>query len=156
MRRKDREIGDIRAVVDLLSDCDTLRVAMNGAPYPYIVPVSFGLENGGDLPRIYFHSAREGEKVERLATDANVCIEADRPMGVQRTAHGITARYESVIGFGRCERVEDPDEIVRALKLICAHYGETDYPVDRCRGLANTAVYRITLTSLSGKRNLPE
>lgn len=41
-------------------------------------------------------------------------------------------------------------------KVMLERYHSTDYPVERCRGLTHTAVYKITLDSLTGKRNLPE
>ena len=48
------------------------------------------------------------------------------------------------------------DEKVHGLKVMLEHYHSADYPVERCRGLTHTAVYKITLDSLTGKRNLPE
>ena len=67
---------------------------------------------------------------------------------------GITARYESVIGFGIATRVEG-EEKLHGLCLLVARYGYADYPVDTCHGLSHTAVYKVELISLTGKRNLP-
>ena len=44
MRRKDREITDMDTIFDILLRCSTVRVAMQGGQYPYVVPVSFGAE----------------------------------------------------------------------------------------------------------------
>ena len=114
-------------------------------------PVKTGMTNGEQVT-LYFHGARAGYKSQLLAKNPNVCIEGDIFHKVESTEHGITTRYESVIGFGTAE-VTEGEEKVRGLRAINAHYGFADYPVERCRGLAGTAVYRITLSSLTGKRN---
>lgn len=76
-------------------------------------------------------------------------------MQVEKTAHGITARYESVIGFGKCAFVSDGEEIIHGLKLLTEHYGYNEYPLDRCAGLDHLLVGKIVLDEISGKKNLP-
>ncbi len=155
MRRKDREIQDIHEVFGILTRCDTVRIGFQGARYPYIVPVSFGAEMADGKPVIYFHCAREGLKLELLAASANVCVEGDIFIKTETTDHGITKRYESVIGFGACEIVSDTEEIIHGLRLLTEHYGYFDYPLARCRGLEHLYVGKITLEEMTGKRNLP-
>lgn len=154
MRRKDRKISEAEAL-DVLKRCETIRVAMLSEGAPYIVPLSFALEvqaQGGIA--LYFHSAALGRKVTALEQDARVCIEGDIFLKTEQTERGITARYESVIGFGKALRIEG-EEKLHGLRLLTQRYGYPDYPVDRCYGLSHTLVYKIELTSLSGKRNLP-
>ena len=95
-------------------------------------------------------------KTDLLKANPDVCVEGDIFMRVEPTAHGITTRYESVIGFGKCEFVTEPDEILHGLQMLCDHYSYSDYPLDRCKGLQHLLVGKITLTELTGKRNLPE
>ena len=52
-----------------------------------------------------------------------MCIEGDIFLGYEVETHGITTRYESAIGFGECEIVEDDAEILKGLQLICEHCG---------------------------------
>ncbi len=155
MRRKDREITDRNQIIDMLQRCDTVRIAMNKDKQPYIVPVSFGMEIVGNMPVIYFHCAKEGLKIDLLQKDSRVCIEADTFLGVEKTEHGITTRYESVIGFGRCKFAEEEAEITKGINLILAHYGYFDYPLDDCRGLTHMKIGKITLEEIYGKRNPP-
>ena len=157
MRRKDREVTEQREIVSILERCRTIRIGMNGSEYPYVVPVSFGMDTSGESPVLYFHCARQGKKAEMLGEERAVFVEADTFFKVQRTATGgITARYESVMAKGICRRVREPDEIMRGLRLLLAHYGESDYPLERCRGTQHIDVYRIELTEMTGKQNLPE
>lgn len=155
MRRKDREITDPVETLGMLQRCETLRVGMLSEGWPYVVPVSFAAkeEKPGQIA-LYFHSAAAGRKVEALKQDGRVCIEGDIFYGNEQVPMGITARYESVIGFGTATQVEG-EEKLHGLRLLVARYGYTDYPVESCHGLSHTIVYKITLTSLTGKRNLP-
>ena len=104
---------------------------------------------------LYFHGAARGKKVDCLTQHPQVCVEGDIFYKVEPTQMGITTRYESVIGFGTAQKVEG-DEKIHGLKVMLERYHSADYPVERCRGLTHTAVYKITLDSLTGKRNLPE
>lgn len=155
MRRKDREITNKVEIIKVLNDCDTLRIAMTGEEYPYVVPVSFGTEVVDDRLIIYFHCAKEGMKLGLIQSNPNVCFEGDIFLGYEQTAHGITSRYRSVIGIGKCLIVEDTDEILRGLCCITEHCGFSDYPVEQCAGLQRLNVYRIDVVSITGKNNLP-
>lgn len=44
MRRKDRDVENRDEIYDILKRCDTIKIAMHGDVYPYLVPVSFGAE----------------------------------------------------------------------------------------------------------------
>ena len=154
MRRNDREITVKAEIIDVLSRCDTIRIGMRGKEYPYVVPVSFGVETTDGLPIVFFHCAKEGLKVDLIKEDPNVCVEGDVFIKAERTARGITARYESVIGFGRCAWLTDPADVLHGLTVITRHYDD-GFAVESCPGLDRLLVGRITLGSLTGKRNLP-
>ena len=155
MRRKDREVQNRAEVFDILNRCDTVRIAMHGNKYPYVVPVSFGVEIIEDKAILYFHCAQQGMKVDLLRANPFVCVEGDIFLNVEKTAHGITARYESVIGFGKCQLITDTDEILHGLKALTDHYGYYDYPLDRCMGLSHVLIGKIVVEKITGKRNLP-
>ena len=155
MRRKDREVQSLDEIFDILNRCDTVRVAFRGEEYPYVVPVSFGAELVNGKVIVYFHCAREGMKLELLKKDPRICVEGDIFIRTETTNHGITTRYESVIGFGECRIVEDEKEIKHGLKLLTEHYGYLDYSLDRCRALEHLYVVKAVLSEITGKRNLP-
>ena len=155
MRRKDREVQNRAEVFDILNRCDTVRIAMRGDRYPYVVPVSFGMEILEDKAILYFHCAQQGMKVDLLRANPFVCVEGDIFLNVEKTAHGITARYESVIGFRKCQLITDVDEILHGLKALTEHYGYHDYPLDRCMGISHVLIGKIVLEKITGKRNLP-
>ena len=156
VRRKDREVLNREEITDILSRCSTLRIGIQGEDYPYVVPVSFGLDTEGGKPAVYFHSAKQGMKISMLQQSRKLCVEGDIFMGIEKTAHGITARYESVIGFGTGGFVDAPEEVLKGLGLILEHYGYSDYPLDGCMGLEHVLIGKIVLETLTGKRNLPD
>lgn len=156
MRRKDREVKDRQEIFDILQRCDTVRIGIQGEKYPYVVPVSFGMDVVDDRAVVYFHCAKQGMKLDMLRENPYVCVEGDILIKIEKTPHGITTRYESVIGYGKCCFVDDADERLHALTLLTEHYGEFGYPLDRCSGLAHVTVGKIVLEEITGKKNLPE
>lgn len=156
MIRKDREVTDSDGILDILERCETLRVAINGNDCPYVFPISFGYESTNGKTTVYFHCAKRGLKVDLIGQGASVCVEGDVFWGFDPIKHGITTRYESIIGFGLCEPVDDPDERVKGLNLLCDHCGLGGYDITDCSSLQATLVYRISLDSITGKRNLPK
>ena len=155
MRRKDREVREPEEIFDILNRCNTVRIAVQGGEFPYVVPVSFGAEMQDGKPVIYFHSAREGMKVDLLKANPAVCVEGDIFIKTEATDHGITTRYESIIGFGECTFLSEPDEILHGLKVLTDHYGYYDYSLESCRSLQYVFVGKIVLDKITGKRNLP-
>ena len=64
--------------------------------------------------------------------------------------------YEELCERGLIAQVTDEAEIRRGLRCILAHYGEESFSLDTCGSLTHTCVCSVVLTSLTGKRNLPE
>lgn len=151
MRRKDREITSFSDIADIIGRCDTVRLALNGEEYPYVVPLSFGYERENDKINIYFHSASAGEKIDRINRDNRVCLEFDILNSFAEVPGSATAYYESVMAFGRAERIYG-DEAEKGLDLLMEHcgFGGVKY---NCPVNENVAVYKVTLEKISGKRN---
>ncbi|HIR98928.1 MAG TPA: pyridoxamine 5'-phosphate oxidase family protein [Candidatus Coproplasma avistercoris] len=151
MRKSDREITAHAEVLKLLDGCDTIRVAMHDEPYPYVVPLSFGWEQTADGLFIYFHCAKEGKKLDLIARDGRVCVEADTLHGYTDTGHSVTADYESAIAFGRAERVFG-SELEHGLELLLKHCKVDGYSAHECAALNITAVVKISVESITAKR----
>ncbi len=151
MRRADREISDFSEMVGVLERCDVVRIGMQGKEYPYVVPVSFGFEVCGGNLALYFHGASQGLKHDLLAENDKVCVEADIFYNYAETAHGVTAEYESVIGFGTAFVVAG-EEAAKGIRLLLNHCGFSEEGAEDCAAMNITRVYKIELTRLSGKR----
>ena len=55
MRRNDREVTDNAEILDIMSRCEVLRLAIHAEPAPYLLPVNFGMEPDGAA--LYIHGA---------------------------------------------------------------------------------------------------
>ena len=57
----------------LLKKCSHGRLGLAFQNEPYVVPVSYGYDQG----RIFFHSAKQGKKVDFMRRNNKVCFEVD-------------------------------------------------------------------------------
>ena len=151
MRKAQREITNLEEIADVLSRCDTVRIGINDAGLPYIVPLSFGYEILDGKIAVYFHGAKAGRKAELLRSLPRVCVEADLCHGfVDNGRGGYTCDYESVMGYGFVELLEG-EEAEKGVRLLMEHCG---FPAQGCPedAMHITAVNRVILTEVSGKR----
>ena len=156
MRQLKKKITD-PAVIDRLLDAAPVgRLATVGPDgWPMVKPLNFAHRDG----RIYFHCAREGEKLDHIRRDPRVCFEVDLPLayvrGTQENPCRSSYLYRSAILLGRAHPVEDGAEPRLGLDLLMSKYqpegGYGDYLAEK---LALTAVVRIDIESVSGKEDL--
>lgn len=155
MRKANREIKDRGEIIRFLDECQTIRLALHDEPYPYVVPLSFGWEDDDGQLAVYFHCAKEGKKLDLIEKNPNVCLEADILAGYKSTGHSVTADYKSVIAFGKAERVYGK-ELVKGLDLLLKHCRTEGYSAEECAAKDITAVVKITVESVTGKRRFNE
>lgn len=156
MRRKERqiELPEIKAVIE---QCKVMHLAMNDQPFPYVVPTNYGYEWQGDTLILYSHGARQGKKRTLIAKDPHVCVEIDGGatlMTAGQSAPDYSAAYQSVIGFGIAELVDDPAVKWHALDLLMQH--ETGRKLASFDTLADhqiqgVGVIKITIAEFTGK-----
>jgi nitroimidazol reductase NimA-like FMN-containing flavoprotein (pyridoxamine 5'-phosphate oxidase superfamily) len=151
MRRKDKEINDMLAIESILSEADICRIAMCDGSQPYIVPLNFGYENG----ILYFHSAKEGRKIDILRHNSKICFEVDIKTELVRheTICDWGMKYYSVIGEGQAEILTDIEEKKRGLDIIARKYAkdiEFEYPESM---LNNIHVLKVAISQMVGKKS---
>lgn len=151
MRKAQREITDFDALLNVLDKCQTIRLGLHDEDFPYVVPLSFGWEQKDGKVIIYFHCAKDGKKVDLIAKNGKVCVEADILNGYKKTERGVTADYESVIAYGHAQEVFS-DEAVHGIKLLLEHCGIDGYSPEQCVMMKIVSVYKITVESITGKK----
>ena len=107
-----------------------------------------------DGESVLFHGAREGRKPAAIEANPKVCVNCVCRAEVVQDRY--TTLYESATLFGTVEEVTDPEEKTEALRKICLRH--TPERMDRFEGaiersLAATAVWRISVTEITGKKN---
>ena len=152
MRRKDREIVDFQDIISVIEKCDVCRIALNDGDYPYIVPLNFGFEVNDGKVILYFHSAKEGKKLDLIKSDCRTSFEMDcgHRLVITRPGDGYcTMEYESVMGRGKIEILPD-EEKERALNILMNHYRKESFNFSRA-ALPRTEVFKLTVEEITGK-----
>ncbi|MCI8359962.1 MAG: 5-nitroimidazole antibiotic resistance protein [Clostridiales bacterium] len=148
MRRKDRESS--RSFAEKIADtCEWAVLSMvdpEGAPY--CVPLSIVRQD--DL--VYFHTAKQGRKLDCLRYSPRVCLACVGD--TSRPPDQFTTLYESAILEGTAEEVGDEAEKIHALRLLCQRH--TPANMERfdeavARSLAVTGVWKIRVEGMTGK-----
>lgn len=159
MRKANREVSDQAEILKIMRRCDVCRLALNDEGFPYIVPLNFGIvEHEGGAVDLVFHSALEGRKLELVANDPRASFEMDCNHILQYFPEKgyCTMSYESVIGRGVIEMVENEQEKIEALDALMAQFHpEGNAPYSQ-NAIPRTAVYRLRIESMVGKRKLPK
>jgi nitroimidazol reductase NimA-like FMN-containing flavoprotein (pyridoxamine 5'-phosphate oxidase superfamily) len=148
MRREDHRMPREEAEA-LLRRAAVLRLGLVDEDGPYVVPLNFGYEAG----RIYLHGPAEGRRMDAIARDPRVCFEVDEGEVVPAERPcGYTARFGSVIGYGRARVLETAEEKRAGLQVLMRHHGG---PVDGFDPgvLDKTAVVEIVIESMEGKQH---
>jgi hypothetical protein len=152
MRRKDREITDRTEMEAILAGAMVCRVAMADGTEPYVVPLCFAYV--ADDNAIYFHSAREGKKIDILGKNPRCCVEVDICDGPipDKSPCNWEFRYKSVICTGTAHLLSDPEEKNRALNCIIRHYGDTDHQFTE-KELERVCVVKIVIGEMTAKKH---
>lgn len=155
MRRSEKRMKDRAEVEALLDGCAVGRLATVGPDgWPMVKPVNFAYARGA----IYFHTARQGEKIDHLRADPRVCFEADQPVAyVRARSQACEGNYlfRSVVAKGRAVFVDDLAEKRRALELLMDKYqGVGQWPPLPDEKAAAVGVVRIDVEELVGKESL--
>ena len=154
MRRRDREITEFDEIVKVIEKCEVCRLALNDGEYPYILPLSFGMELIDGKITFYFHGAPEGKKYELIQRNNKASFEMDcstRLVTILEDGN-CTMEYESVIGQGTVEIVPD-DQKERALDILMKHYHKEDFPYNKAV-IPRTKVFKMTVERCTGKRRM--
>ena len=155
MRRSDREITDFSTIIEIIESCDCCRLGFVDEKEVYIVPMSFGYEMEGEKISLFFHSAKEGRKIELLPTNRIVSFEMDSEHYLKEGNEpcSFTFYYQSIMGKGVLEIVPEGHEKNRGMKKIMEHYSERKEWGFNEKALDKTVILKLSVTELSAKAN---
>jgi nitroimidazol reductase NimA-like FMN-containing flavoprotein (pyridoxamine 5'-phosphate oxidase superfamily) len=114
LRRLDREINDQKALKRLLGHQQYFVMSMADGGEPYAVPLGYVYDEEENA--LYFHSAKEGKKIEFLKKNPRVWGFVVIDEGVQ--SGGCVNLYASSMFLGKVEWVSDAAEKARAMNLF--------------------------------------
>jgi nitroimidazol reductase NimA-like FMN-containing flavoprotein (pyridoxamine 5'-phosphate oxidase superfamily) len=151
VRRKEKEIVEKAELEAVIKEALVCRIAMVQGTSPYVVPLCFGYEDN----TLYFHSAKEGKKIEILRENNSVCFEMDT--GTELIQKGDDAchwgmKFKSIIGFGKASILEDNASKRRALDTIMRQYAEGSFEYKEA-ALDKTEVIKVDIEQMTGKQS---
>jgi len=150
MRRKDREITGRAEIDAIIGEGKVMRLALADNNLPFVVPLFYAY----DGTALYFHSAKGGTKMAILERNPQVCFEISVDHGVieSELACDFEARHRTVIGFGTAALIQEEAAKIHALDLIVARLTDKKFTYPQAN-LSHTAVVRIAIVSLKGKKH---
>lgn len=164
IRYKQRVWDNEQEIYAFLKEQRTGILAMQMEEFPYAIPINYVWLNN----KIYFHGMGSGKKVELLKEGANVCFTVYFEFGTvtdPMPCHADTS-YQSVVIFGKAERLTDFEESAEALQILVEKYMPGFYKQKMSGGLIEkyrssmdgngVAVYAITPVQLTAKQNKAE
>ena len=142
---------------DRLLDYDKAKDLLTNAEYGFL---SFGGESGYGIPinfalngtSIYFHCASQGEKLQRVVKNNNVCFCVVG--NTEPQPEKFSTAYESVLSYGQISIVSDDDEKMAALGFIVDKYSPGYKELGKIyaeKSFDRTVVMRLDIVKISGK-----
>ena len=151
-RHPDKAITDPAEIARIVAGQKFLTLALCAENQPYLVTISHAFD--AERNCFYFHCSPVGRKIDLIQANPQVYgqVLEDRGYVAGQCDHA----YCTVQFDGRAEVVADPDEKLRAFKLLIDALEPEPGPVkermlDPAR-LEGVAIVRVTVTGWSGKQ----
>jgi nitroimidazol reductase NimA-like FMN-containing flavoprotein (pyridoxamine 5'-phosphate oxidase superfamily) len=146
--RLKKQLLSTEDTVAVMSRCTNGSMACLGdEDYPYSVPLSYVYFNG----KIYFHSAKEGHKIDAIMKNPKVSfsvIDEDTIVSKEYTTY-----FRSAIAFGKA-RIVEGDERLEAFKALVEKYSG-DQPEEaklkEVTGCMRAYIIAIDVEHITGK-----
>jgi uncharacterized protein len=154
MRREDRRIVEKDGLRAIIEAADVCRLGFALGNTPYIVTMNFGFEWEGEYPRLFFHCAKEGRKLDMMRANPRVCFELDHghELVTGSSACSWGMKYSSIVGYGALHEVGDEGERLIALDHVMSHYGWSGRGDYAPAVMSATTLLVLVVDELSGKR----
>lgn len=153
MRRKDREITDRAAMLDIIKAAKYAVIALCRQNEPYIVAMSYGFDETKDT--FYFHGADKGQKIDFIKDNPNACLTIIQDDGYEdgECAHA----YRSIVCRGQMSLVDGQDERVYAIETMIHQlepHPETQLPKihDGDQVWRRTQMFKMEVESMTCKQ----
>jgi hypothetical protein len=151
MRRLEKEIKDEKEIAKIIQNAAVCRIALVDGDHPYIIAVNFACHEN----YLYFHSAKEGRKIDILRKNNNVCFAIDVDVEIVRgdIVCGWGTKYKSVIGFGKAFFLEKREEKMKALDYLMEKFDGREPFIYREDALEKVLVIEIRIEKVTGKKS---
>ncbi|MCL2139305.1 MAG: pyridoxamine 5'-phosphate oxidase family protein [Treponema sp.] len=152
MRRKDREIQSIDEKIKIIDKCKHCRLGLSENDIPYIIPLNYGYSYENNILNLFFHSAKDGKKIEIIKNNSKSCFEIDCDTKLIEGENACKFSYEfrSIIGFGEIIILKTNKEKNEGLSNIMKHQTGKNFMFNK-EQLDNVLVFKMVVSSFTGK-----
>ena len=157
MRRKDKEITDIYGKMAIIAKCKVCRLGLSDNNYPYVIPLNYGYTYKNETLTLFFHSAKEGKKIDIIQNNNNACfeIDCDTKLIENETPCDCGYEFKSIIGTGKITFLETKEEKTDGLNRIMKHQTGKEAEHDFSENELNSVcVYKMTIEEFTGKQKI--
>ena len=152
VREPQRAVYDRAEAYRILDEAFLCHVGFVADGQPYVIPTSYGRD--GDV--LYIHGSAASRMLRQLDAGVPVCITVTLLDGLvlARSVFNHSMNYRSVIVLGTATLVSDPEEKLRALRLLSEHILPGRWEDSRQpnpKELKATSVLRLPIDEFSAK-----
>ena len=155
MRRKDREVTDFETILNIIDECNIIRIGLADGEFPYIVPLNFAYTVTEKQIEFYVHGAMAGRKYKLMNKNKKCSFEMDIPLKLDCIAEkkDVTMRYKCVMGTADITFLEGEEKQNVIDNIIMNRYKETrNFDYNR-KMVAVTTVAKLIVIDLTAKVN---
>jgi nitroimidazol reductase NimA-like FMN-containing flavoprotein (pyridoxamine 5'-phosphate oxidase superfamily) len=152
VREADRAVYDREAAYRILDEGFLCHVGFVADGQPFVIPTSYGRTDDS----LYIHGSAASRMLRQMKDGVPVCITVTLLDGLvlARSIFNHSMNYRSVVVLGKATLVDDPDEKIRALRLLSEHiipgrWADSRQPNER--ELKATSILRVPIEEFSAK-----
>jgi nitroimidazol reductase NimA-like FMN-containing flavoprotein (pyridoxamine 5'-phosphate oxidase superfamily) len=153
MRRKDKEIKEKAVLEEILRENQVGRLGTAVDGRPYVVPMNFVYTKD----TIILHTHRDGKKVKDIQRNPQVCFEVDGGEIVEGDDPcNYSWTYRSVIANGTARLIDDPEDKLKALRLLSDKYAfgkGRRLDLEKVKKFKDLLVIEIKVDEMTGKKS---
>jgi nitroimidazol reductase NimA-like FMN-containing flavoprotein (pyridoxamine 5'-phosphate oxidase superfamily) len=153
MRRKDKEISEKAVLEEIFRENQVGRLGTTVDGRPYVVPMNFVYTKD----TIMLHTHRDGKKVKDIKLNPRVCFEVDCGEIVEGDDPcSYSWSYRSVIANGTAKLIENPEDKLKALRLLSDKYAfgkGRKLNQEKIEKFNDLLVIEITVDEMTGKKS---
>ncbi|MFW9773886.1 MAG: pyridoxamine 5'-phosphate oxidase family protein [Candidatus Heimdallarchaeota archaeon] len=151
LRRVEKELSDRETILEILKKEKFAIISMCKENEPYLVSLSYGYDEAKQA--LYFHCAKEGQKIDFIKANPQVCGIVIEDNGYQE---GCGQAFRSVVFRGTMEIVKDLEEKKYGFEILLKQL-EKDPQLIKNKFLKkdetydNSGMLRLDISTITGK-----
>lgn len=156
MRMVEKEIKDKKDLIEILKKGNYSVISMCKENEPYIVTLSYGYDESKHA--LYFHCAKEGQKIDLIKANPSVCGTVIEDNGYEE---GCGQAFRSVVFRGNMITVETIDEKKSGFEILLNQLEKDPITIKnkffkKDETYNNSGMLRLDITEISGKEEKAE